>query len=393
MVKSDLLFTVWLKFNEVPVNLQSCCSQHSSLPVRLYLTFHSSDFSLYFTLSMWKVSPCVPSVFCMTLASRYQGSFAQRLEVFLLDLVSCLSSSFSITFYPSPALSSYRSGFSFLSCFILLFLSWNRGATWNVCLPPCHHSTDGTCYPWEIQGGFFFFPLVVSFQRRSLGLHSLPFLPPLSSLLRVAVWIYCRDFQVFGVTSERRPVANASHILSSQPPHRHWSAWISPEIFPVAKSTPLIPLLSSIQRAALAILEHYYCDFPVHNPALLSASKSRAAKHLAGLKVYNVDGEFPAAPAEGEWDVFWTSCCALSVLLFSLCSGVVKGCFSSLALNSLDNIGPGVTLQLLAPFIHFDTEEVVYNNLTWLVFSIIYYRALSDAFKCILFDLCLNILC
>ncbi|XP_063069094.1 vang-like protein 1 [Engraulis encrasicolus] len=46
----------------------------------------------------------------------------------------------------------------------------------------------------------------------------------------------------------------------------------------------------SIQRAAMAILEHYYKDFPVHNPALLTASKSRAAKHLAGLKVYNVDG-------------------------------------------------------------------------------------------------------
>ncbi|XP_060923223.1 vang-like protein 1 isoform X1 [Limanda limanda] len=55
----------------------------------------------------------------------------------------------------------------------------------------------------------------------------------------------------------------------------------------------------SVQRAALAILENYYCDFSLHNPALLSASKSRAAKHLAGLKVYNVDGEFPAAPAEG----------------------------------------------------------------------------------------------
>lgn len=63
-----------------------------------------------------------------------------------------------------------------------------------------------------------------------------------------------------------------------------------------------LSLFASIQRAALAILERYYCDFPVHNPALLSASKSRAAKHLAGLKVYNVDGEFPAAPAEGEWD-------------------------------------------------------------------------------------------
>ncbi|XP_019898019.1 vang-like protein 1 isoform X3 [Esox lucius] len=46
----------------------------------------------------------------------------------------------------------------------------------------------------------------------------------------------------------------------------------------------------SIQRAALAIIENYYRDFPVHNPALLTASKSRAAKHLAGLKVYNVDG-------------------------------------------------------------------------------------------------------
>ncbi|XP_040913818.1 vang-like protein 1 isoform X2 [Toxotes jaculatrix] len=46
----------------------------------------------------------------------------------------------------------------------------------------------------------------------------------------------------------------------------------------------------SIQRAALSILEYYYRDFPLHNPALLSASKHRAAKHLAGLKVYNVDG-------------------------------------------------------------------------------------------------------
>ncbi|CAN9498393.1 unnamed protein product [Ophioblennius macclurei] len=55
----------------------------------------------------------------------------------------------------------------------------------------------------------------------------------------------------------------------------------------------------SVQRAALAIIEHYYCDFPVHNPALLSASKSRAAKHLAGLKVYNVDGPGNNAAAAG----------------------------------------------------------------------------------------------
>ncbi|KAM6985274.1 vang-like protein 1 [Aplochiton taeniatus] len=49
----------------------------------------------------------------------------------------------------------------------------------------------------------------------------------------------------------------------------------------------------SIQRAALSILEFYYRDFPLHNPALLSASKHRAAKHLAGLKVYNVDAAGP----------------------------------------------------------------------------------------------------
>ncbi|XP_048052994.1 vang-like protein 1 isoform X1 [Megalobrama amblycephala] len=46
----------------------------------------------------------------------------------------------------------------------------------------------------------------------------------------------------------------------------------------------------SIQKAAVVILENYYKDFAVHNPAMLTASKSRATRHLAGLKVYNVDG-------------------------------------------------------------------------------------------------------
>ncbi|XP_072542471.1 vang-like protein 1 [Salminus brasiliensis] len=46
----------------------------------------------------------------------------------------------------------------------------------------------------------------------------------------------------------------------------------------------------SIQRAALVVLEQYYKDFSVHNAALLTAAKTRTAKHLAALKVYNVDG-------------------------------------------------------------------------------------------------------
>lgn len=49
----------------------------------------------------------------------------------------------------------------------------------------------------------------------------------------------------------------------------------------------------SIQRAALVVLENYYKDFPIYNPNLLTASKFRAAKHMAGLKVYNVDGRCP----------------------------------------------------------------------------------------------------
>uniref|UniRef100_A0A8D0B7M4 Vang-like protein n=1 Tax=Salvator merianae TaxID=96440 RepID=A0A8D0B7M4_SALMN len=46
----------------------------------------------------------------------------------------------------------------------------------------------------------------------------------------------------------------------------------------------------SIQRAALVVLENYYRDFAVYNPMLLTPSKAHAAKHMAGLKVYSVDG-------------------------------------------------------------------------------------------------------
>nr|XP_021513021.1 vang-like protein 1 [Meriones unguiculatus] len=50
----------------------------------------------------------------------------------------------------------------------------------------------------------------------------------------------------------------------------------------------------SIQRAALVVLENYYKDFTIYNPNLLTASKFRAAKHMAGLKVYNVDAALMA---------------------------------------------------------------------------------------------------
>ncbi|NWX94289.1 VNG2A protein, partial [Nothoprocta pentlandii] len=52
----------------------------------------------------------------------------------------------------------------------------------------------------------------------------------------------------------------------------------------------------SIQRAAVWILENYYQDFPVYNPALLNLPKSVLAKKMSGFKVYSLgEGELPPA--------------------------------------------------------------------------------------------------
>lgn len=48
----------------------------------------------------------------------------------------------------------------------------------------------------------------------------------------------------------------------------------------------------SIQRAAVWVLDRYYSDFPVYNPALLNLPKSILSKKMTGFKVYSLDGEF-----------------------------------------------------------------------------------------------------
>lgn len=54
----------------------------------------------------------------------------------------------------------------------------------------------------------------------------------------------------------------------------------------------------SIQRVAVWILEKYYHDFPVYNPALLNLPKSVLAKKVSGFKVYSLgEGERTSAPA------------------------------------------------------------------------------------------------
>lgn len=53
----------------------------------------------------------------------------------------------------------------------------------------------------------------------------------------------------------------------------------------------------SIQRAAVCVLDHYYSDFPVFNPALLNLPKSILTKKMSAFKVYNL----------GEGDSFFSS--------------------------------------------------------------------------------------
>lgn len=44
----------------------------------------------------------------------------------------------------------------------------------------------------------------------------------------------------------------------------------------------------SIQRAAVWVLDQYYSDFPVNNPALLNLPKSILSKKMSAFKVYNL---------------------------------------------------------------------------------------------------------
>ncbi|KAJ8272553.1 hypothetical protein GJAV_G00090560 [Gymnothorax javanicus] len=47
----------------------------------------------------------------------------------------------------------------------------------------------------------------------------------------------------------------------------------------------------SIQRAAVWVLDQYYSDFPVYNPALLNLPKSILSKKMSGFKVYSLGEE------------------------------------------------------------------------------------------------------
>ncbi|XP_028329634.1 vang-like protein 2 [Gouania willdenowi] len=56
----------------------------------------------------------------------------------------------------------------------------------------------------------------------------------------------------------------------------------------------------SIQRAAVWVLDQYYTDFPVHNPALLNLPKSILTKKLSAFKVYSLGEENGTNNSSGQ---------------------------------------------------------------------------------------------
>uniref|UniRef100_A0A4W6EDC7 Vang-like protein n=1 Tax=Lates calcarifer TaxID=8187 RepID=A0A4W6EDC7_LATCA len=56
----------------------------------------------------------------------------------------------------------------------------------------------------------------------------------------------------------------------------------------------------SIQRAAVWVLEQYYSDFPVYNPALLNLPKSILTKKMSAFKVYNLGEENSTNNSTGQ---------------------------------------------------------------------------------------------
>ncbi|XP_056308461.1 vang-like protein 2 [Danio aesculapii] len=58
--------------------------------------------------------------------------------------------------------------------------------------------------------------------------------------------------------------------------------------------------MKHIQRAAVWVLDHYYTDFPVYNPALLNLPKSILSKKMSGFKVYSLGEENSTNNSTGQ---------------------------------------------------------------------------------------------
>lgn len=101
-----------------------------------------------------------------------------------------------------------------------------------------------------------------------------------------------------------RAAQSEGHFLSLMVYHFRWTAheavrlsWVRLTMLCFAVYTKLrqelclsssVSVQHSIQRAAVWVLEQYYSDFPVYNPALLNLPKSILTKKMSAFKVYNL---------------------------------------------------------------------------------------------------------
>lgn len=74
---------------------------------------------------------------------------------------------------------------------------------------------------------------------------------------------------------------------------RYFCSCTAADVGPVFTVALMIDTLCfSIQRAAVWVLDRYYSDFSVFNPALLNLPKSILSKKMTGFKVYSLDGKY-----------------------------------------------------------------------------------------------------
>uniref|UniRef100_K7FTP6 VANGL planar cell polarity protein 2 n=1 Tax=Pelodiscus sinensis TaxID=13735 RepID=K7FTP6_PELSI len=69
---------------------------------------------------------------------------------------------------------------------------------------------------------------------------------------------------------------------------------------PVPRAQVVTNANVTIQRVAVWILENYYHDFPVYNPALLNLPKSVLSKKMSGFKVYSLGEENTTNNSTGQ---------------------------------------------------------------------------------------------
>lgn len=164
----------------------SCSSHDGSFETNSAVLLDHSFFRFFFVFHSVHVRSVPTCSFCVLYDFGVAVSREFPSKARSIPLRSCFSSLFLLQHHLLSLSSSLFSQISLLFSFMFhpIIFEPDSGSHLKVCLPPCHHSTDGTCYPWEIRGGFFFFSSRSKFSKRVSGLT----LPSVFALLCLLYW-------------------------------------------------------------------------------------------------------------------------------------------------------------------------------------------------------------